>query len=145
MVECHCICSDGLYVWYSHGGTTFQRVLQVKMFVLRLNSHLFQNLGPLPNKLPPLVSRRAGRRQPSEPPNYDPISWQKYWDRQETVELPNAGGTLNVYCKGSAGPILLLIHGGGYSGIYSIRDNKRRLVFVRIVTHLPEPEIANIC
>jgi protein phosphatase methylesterase 1 len=44
-------------------------------------------------------------------------SWQRYWDRKETVHLPQRGGTWNVYTAGDSGPVVFCVHGGGYSGL----------------------------
>ncbi|KAG2499014.1 hypothetical protein HYH03_003200 [Edaphochlamys debaryana] len=43
-------------------------------------------------------------------------NWKAYWDRREEVTLPGRG-TFNVYSAGEAGPVVLCVHGGGYSGL----------------------------
>ncbi|KAK4299029.1 hypothetical protein Pmani_028665 [Petrolisthes manimaculis] len=54
---------------------------------------------------------RVGRR------DYTPVSWQRYWDRCEDVALEDNGDVFRVYVKGDTGPLLLLLHGGGYSAL----------------------------
>ncbi|XP_056646096.1 protein phosphatase methylesterase 1 isoform X1 [Diorhabda sublineata] len=47
--------------------------------------------------------------------NYTPIKWTEYFEKQETVEITS--GKFHIYTKGFEGPILLCLHGGGYSGL----------------------------
>ncbi|VDP06485.1 unnamed protein product [Soboliphyme baturini] len=47
--------------------------------------------------------------------NYSPIPWDQFFDSK--IEVPTEDGSFNVYLKGTEGPILFLIHGGGYSGL----------------------------
>ncbi|KAG7169464.1 phosphatase methylesterase 1-like [Homarus americanus] len=47
--------------------------------------------------------------------DYTPTSWKKYWDSSEDVTLE--GDIFRVYKRGTAGPLLLLLHGGGYSAL----------------------------
>ncbi|EFJ40833.1 hypothetical protein VOLCADRAFT_77814 [Volvox carteri f. nagariensis] len=44
-------------------------------------------------------------------------SWAAYWDKRMEVHLPGRGGTFNVYVAGTEGPIVMCVHGGGYSGL----------------------------
>ncbi|GLC37763.1 hypothetical protein PLESTB_001474300 [Pleodorina starrii] len=44
-------------------------------------------------------------------------SWQSYWDKREEVNLPSRGGTFNLYVAGNEGPVVMCVHGGGYSGL----------------------------
>nr|XP_045621002.1 protein phosphatase methylesterase 1-like [Procambarus clarkii] len=48
--------------------------------------------------------------------DYTPVSFKNYWDSSEDVAL-EGGDVFRVYKRGSAGPLLLLLHGGGYSGL----------------------------
>lgn len=48
--------------------------------------------------------------------DYTPVSWKQYWDKSESVTLEN-GDVFQVYKRGEAGPLLLLLHGGGYSAL----------------------------
>ncbi|PNH04810.1 putative protein phosphatase methylesterase 1 [Tetrabaena socialis] len=43
--------------------------------------------------------------------------WQVYWDERRQVHLPSRGGTVNVYLAGGSGPVVLCVHGGGYTGL----------------------------
>ncbi|GFR43760.1 hypothetical protein Agub_g4872 [Astrephomene gubernaculifera] len=44
-------------------------------------------------------------------------SWQSYWDKKLEVLLPGRGGTFNVYVAGDSGPVVMCVHGGGYTGL----------------------------
>nr|CAH7753241.1 unnamed protein product [Callosobruchus chinensis] len=55
-------------------------------------------------------SRLAASKQ-----NFGPVKWSNYFDKEETIETSK--GKFHVYSKGSEGPILLCLHGGGYSGL----------------------------
>ncbi|XP_072402342.1 protein phosphatase methylesterase 1 [Diabrotica undecimpunctata] len=47
--------------------------------------------------------------------DFTPIKWSEYFEKEEIIQLAN--GEFHVYTKGSEGPILLCLHGGGYSGL----------------------------
>ncbi|XP_050517786.1 protein phosphatase methylesterase 1-like [Diabrotica virgifera virgifera] len=47
--------------------------------------------------------------------DFSPIKWSEYFEKEELIQLAN--GEFHVYTKGSEGPILLCLHGGGYSGL----------------------------
>ncbi|MCL4113190.1 UNVERIFIED_CONTAM: hypothetical protein GTU68_021587 [Idotea baltica] len=47
---------------------------------------------------------------------YTAVSWDKYWEKCEDVEV-SEGDVFRVYRKGSTGPLLFLLHGGGYSAL----------------------------
>lgn len=47
--------------------------------------------------------------------DYDPIKWIPYFD--ESKDLKIGDSSFHIYTKGSAGPTLVLLHGGGYSGL----------------------------
>ncbi|KAK4872086.1 hypothetical protein RN001_016210 [Aquatica leii] len=44
-----------------------------------------------------------------------PLKWSKYFDKEEQVQIEE--NTFNVYSIGNTGPVLVLIHGGGYSAL----------------------------
>ncbi|GIY81906.1 hypothetical protein CDAR_43352 [Caerostris darwini] len=69
-------------------------------------------------KLPPLYSGGTGlaARKVNRRRDYTPVSWDKYFDTYRDVKISD-GSTFRVYLKGSSGPLLLLLHGGGYSGL----------------------------
>lgn len=48
--------------------------------------------------------------------DYTPVSWRKYWDSCKDVTL-EGGDVFRVYQRGSEGPLLVLLHGGGYSAL----------------------------
>ncbi|KFM80894.1 Protein phosphatase methylesterase 1, partial [Stegodyphus mimosarum] len=72
----------------------------------------------LRNKLPPMYSGGSGLagRKINRRRDYTPVSWDKYFDTYRDVKISD-GSTFRVYLKGSSGPLLLLLHGGGYSGL----------------------------
>lgn len=47
--------------------------------------------------------------------DYDPVRWTPYFDHSKDV--PVGQNTFHVYIKGTEGPLLVLLHGGGYSGL----------------------------
>lgn len=65
-----------------------------------------------PTGLPPSPNRgqKRGRQR-----DYTPLSWTEYFDEKVSVEV--TGGKFTVYTKGKTGPVLCLLHGGGYSGL----------------------------
>ncbi|KAI3424160.1 hypothetical protein D9Q98_009519 [Chlorella vulgaris] len=46
-----------------------------------------------------------------------PLPWTAYFDRRQRVRCPERQATFNVYTAGSSGPVLLCLHGGGYTGL----------------------------
>ncbi|GFQ72732.1 protein phosphatase methylesterase 1 [Trichonephila clavata] len=70
------------------------------------------------SKLPPLYSGGTGlaARKINRRRDYTPVAWDKYFDTYRDVTISD-GNTFRVYLKGSSGPLLLLLHGGGYSGL----------------------------
>lgn len=49
------------------------------------------------------------------PQNFLPVKWDVYFD--EKTEMTTDNGTFGMYKKGKTGPIILCLHGGGYSGL----------------------------
>lgn len=47
--------------------------------------------------------------------DYEPIQWTPYFDH--SVDIKIGENTFHIYNKGSEGPTLVLLHGGGYSGL----------------------------
>eukprot|EP00088_Acartia_fossae_P035928 TRINITY_DN3706_c0_g1_i1.p1 TRINITY_DN3706_c0_g1~~TRINITY_DN3706_c0_g1_i1.p1 ORF type:complete len:419 (+),score=81.65 TRINITY_DN3706_c0_g1_i1:34-1290(+) len=70
-----------------------------------------------PGVLPPQAPPAPGRRRPGSfrRRSYSPVSWKKYWDSKE--QLKSDDGVFTVYSKGSGDTLVLLLHGGGYSGL----------------------------
>jgi len=44
-----------------------------------------------------------------------PVKWTKYFENKKEVQVQD--NTFNVYLAGNTGPILVMIHGGGYSAL----------------------------
>jgi len=56
--------------------------------------------------------RDSAHKQP------EPVSWEKYWDQQLKIHLPDRGGTFNVYSTGPEdAPVVMCLHGAGYTGL----------------------------
>lgn len=75
----------------------------------------------LRNKLPPFPvgntgTSGAGARRLGRKRDYTPASWERYFDSCKDVEIPD-GSSFRVYLKGSSGPVVFMLHGGGYSGL----------------------------
>ncbi|XP_037069724.1 protein phosphatase methylesterase 1-like [Pollicipes pollicipes] len=65
--------------------------------------------------LPPMGNvpgASAGRRRR----DLTPTTWQRYFSSAEDVQL-DGGDVFHVYRSGSSGPLLVLLHGGGFSGL----------------------------
>ncbi|XP_078033562.1 protein phosphatase methylesterase 1 isoform X1 [Augochlora pura] len=75
----------------------------------------------LKSKLPPTgvnlgigsrVSKSKGFHRKRD---YEPVQWIPYFDHSEDVTINR--GTFHIYTKGTVGPTLVLLHGGGYSAL----------------------------
>lgn len=72
----------------------------------------------LANKMPPMAPRGkggGGRPGPGMKRDFTPVSWRNYWDTCQDVAVQE--DSFRVYQRGSSGPLLLLLHGGGYSAL----------------------------
>lgn len=47
--------------------------------------------------------------------DFEPVQWIPYFDHSQDVTIDR--GTFHVYTKGTEGPVLVLLHGGGYSAL----------------------------
>lgn len=47
--------------------------------------------------------------------DFVPISWDKYFTDCQKIKVEE--NSFNVYTLGNSGPLLVLLHGGGYSGL----------------------------
>uniref|UniRef100_A0A3B3BDS6 Protein phosphatase methylesterase 1 n=1 Tax=Oryzias melastigma TaxID=30732 RepID=A0A3B3BDS6_ORYME len=60
---------------------------------------------------------------PGRKRDFTPLLWSQYFETMEDVEVENENGkdisfpTSVIYCSGSLGPVLLLLHGGGHSAL----------------------------
>nr|CAG4637842.1 EOG090X07NZ [Chydorus sphaericus] len=77
----------------------------------KLRSKLIAPLG-----LPP-PSSSANRRPIGRKRDYHPIHWSQYFTSCEKVVINEDGDTFNVYQRGLTGPLLVLLHGGGFSAL----------------------------
>ncbi|XP_056164893.1 uncharacterized protein LOC115686801 isoform X2 [Syzygium oleosum] len=71
---------------------------------------------------------------------YSPVDWNEYFDREEDVVIPESNDSFHVYVAGEEGPVVLCLHGGGYSGLSfalsaSIIKEKVRVVAVDLRGH----------
>lgn len=56
---------------------------------------------------------------PGRKRDFTPLSWSQYFETMEDVEVETENGKdiFRLYCSGSHGPVLLLLHGGGHSAL----------------------------
>ncbi|XP_017881330.1 protein phosphatase methylesterase 1 [Ceratina calcarata] len=75
----------------------------------------------LKSKLPPSgvnfgvgsrVSKSKGFQRKRD---YDPVQWTPYFDEAQDIEI--GSDKFHIYTKGTEGPTLVLLHGGGYGGL----------------------------
>ncbi|KAH6833991.1 esterase/lipase/thioesterase family protein [Perilla frutescens var. hirtella] len=70
------------------------------------------------SKLPSAFSSK-----PDRPPiqtssqKYGPLDWKDYFDQEDDVRIPDSDNVFHIYKAGSEGPVVLCLHGGGYSGL----------------------------
>ncbi|XP_003393428.1 protein phosphatase methylesterase 1 [Bombus terrestris] len=75
----------------------------------------------LKSKLPPssvnfgIGSRVSKSKGFQRKRDYDPVQWIPYFDHSQDVKIGN--DTFHIYTKGTEGPTLVLLHGGGYSAL----------------------------
>ncbi|KAL6264399.1 hypothetical protein P5V15_004508 [Pogonomyrmex californicus] len=76
----------------------------------------------LKSRLPPsavnfsaLNSRFSKSKGAQRKRDYEPIQWYPYFDHSKDVIIGQ--NTFHIYIKGTEGPLLVLLHGGGYSGL----------------------------
>ncbi|EPS72240.1 protein phosphatase methylesterase 1, partial [Genlisea aurea] len=61
--------------------------------------------------------------KPNRPPiqsasqKYAPLAWSAYFDEEDDVRIPGSENVFHVYRAGTDGPVVLCLHGGGYSGL----------------------------
>ncbi|KRT81914.1 hydrolase, partial [Oryctes borbonicus] len=61
------------------------------------------------------VLSRGSKRMSVSTKDFSPITWTRYFDNKKFVSVN--GSLFNVYVKGSGGPGIVALHGGGYSGL----------------------------
>lgn len=80
----------------------------------------------------------GGRRGPRD---FTPLPWTDYFDRCESVTIPEISSTFCVYTSGfqndedtPPAPLIILLHGGGYSGLTwaTFVKHLRELVHVKV-------------
>ena len=75
----------------------------------------------LKSKLPPsgvnfgIGSRVSKSKGFQRKRDYEPVQWVPYFDHSKDVAIGN--DTFHIYTKGVEGPLLVLLHGGGYSAL----------------------------
>uniref|UniRef100_A0A1B6D430 Protein phosphatase methylesterase 1 n=1 Tax=Clastoptera arizonana TaxID=38151 RepID=A0A1B6D430_9HEMI len=87
------------------------------------------------SRMPPVgphQNRRMGRNR-SDNDDYTPVEWNKYFDKFQNLKVN--GDTFRVYSAGEEGPVVFLLHGGGFSGLtWSLLAKKLiEMVVVRVV------------
>jgi protein phosphatase methylesterase 1 len=66
-------------------------------------------------RLNKLFILRIGSKSRSRRKNYEPVQWNPYFDCAKDIQVGQ--NIFHVYVKGNEGPLLVLLHGGGYSGL----------------------------
>ncbi|KAL4442685.1 hypothetical protein ABPG77_006679 [Micractinium sp. CCAP 211/92] len=61
--------------------------------------------------------QQQGQAAPRDPAMPLPLPWTSYFDRRERLYCPERQAEFNVYVAGDSGPVLLCLHGGGYTGL----------------------------
>lgn len=59
-------------------------------------------------------NRKAGMGRKRD---YTPTHWSKYFSISEDVIINEDGDTFHIYRRGDSGPLLVLLHGGGFSAL----------------------------
>ncbi|KAG6431939.1 hypothetical protein SASPL_103511 [Salvia splendens] len=68
-------------------------------------------------------SPSAFSSKPDRPPiqtssqKYAPLDWSNYFDQEDDVHIPDSENVFHFYKAGNEGPVVLCLHGGGYSGL----------------------------
>ena len=52
-----------------------------------------------------------------EPEEASPLPWSEYYEEQHDVQLPSRRGSFHIYTAGKQGPVLLFLHGAGFTGL----------------------------
>ncbi|GJQ69924.1 hypothetical protein Trydic_g13328 [Trypoxylus dichotomus] len=61
------------------------------------------------------VLSRGSKRMSVSTKDFSPTTWPRYFDDKRSINVN--GSIFNVYVKGSEGPGIVALHGGGYSGL----------------------------
>lgn len=61
-------------------------------------------------------SNSNNRRGIGAPRDFTPVNWNQYFSESKDVKI-NDATTFRVYTRGTTGPVLLLLHGGGFSAL----------------------------
>lgn len=61
-------------------------------------------------------SHAVGGRKRKQGQQYTPLPWTNHFDGCNDIEV-QSGVSFRVYHKGSVGPVVFLLHGGGHSAI----------------------------
>ncbi|CAB3980844.1 phosphatase methylesterase 1 [Paramuricea clavata] len=70
----------------------------------------------LKSKLPPGIPKPNDRAGLKRRRDYSQVSWENYFDSCQDVNIGESN-IFRVYKSGSSGPVLLLLHGGGFSAL----------------------------
>ncbi|XP_022901193.1 protein phosphatase methylesterase 1 [Onthophagus taurus] len=62
-----------------------------------------------------LLSKGSKRFTSGAIKDFSPTKWEKYFDSKRDVKIGES--IFNVYLKGNSGPVVAMLHGGGYSAL----------------------------
>jgi len=79
-----------------------------------MDKDLFKKKFGLP-PVPPIGTGSQKRSSMQRKRDYTPIPWDKYFHSKKDLQL--SSGTFRLYETGTEGPVLLFLHGGGFSGL----------------------------
>lgn len=48
---------------------------------------------------------------------YTPVHWSQYFTTSEKIIVNEDGDSFQIYRRGVSGPLLVLLHGGGFSAL----------------------------
>ncbi|KAL6525304.1 hypothetical protein OROMI_030897 [Orobanche minor] len=48
---------------------------------------------------------------------YALLDWSVYFDQEDDIHIPDSDNVFHIYEAGTEGPVVLCLHGGGYSGL----------------------------
>jgi protein phosphatase methylesterase 1 len=71
----------------------------------------------LPGAEPAATAAAGAPEEAAPPPPPLPTPWSTYFDACRCVRCPTRGINFNVYLAGDSGPVVLCLHGAGYTGL----------------------------
>nr|XP_039265470.1 protein phosphatase methylesterase 1-like [Styela clava] len=70
-----------------------------------------QGASGLPPKVTPYSRPQAKKK------DYSTTAWTTYYDSERKIQIDESNSVFHMYRKGTEGPIIVFLHGGGFSGL----------------------------